>query len=270
MQVALRWHDVQIGCLQLQLLDSIFHITMQWCYDGQTIRFFDHRFQKRLQNGLVAHQVTTIQCQQQVVAFAQSHAVEPHGLEQPVTVVAYGVNQYIAYIMDIFRYHAFLVEVPVGYHAGSKQVIGDGIYDGAVHLAGHVHVKRTCTGNHVSHFQTALLGYDRATHGRSQVINHQYHLSRMGIKFFLERQHDRCRYFALSAMGNVQIAIRLTYVKVGKQRCVKAGVTLWTRIYQSVCNIFSVAMCCVYGAAYRRYLHEIGTCARDNGYFHFQ
>ncbi len=88
-----------------------------------------------MQYGFLLQQVVAVQGEQQVVPFPQAEAGEPHGLHQAVAVETDGVNQYVAHVVDIFGYHALLVEVAVGHHAGGEEIVGNGVHDGAVHLA---------------------------------------------------------------------------------------------------------------------------------------
>lgn len=210
-----------------------------------------------------------VERQQQVVALLQSQRVEPAGLYQPVAVVAYVVDEDVAHVVDVFGDHAFLVQVAVGHHAGGEQVVGDGVDDGAVHLARHVHVERAGSGDDVCHLQSALFGYDGAAHGGCQVVDHEYHLCGVGIEFFFEGQHDGGCRFRLSLRAYAQAGVGLPHVEVGEERGFQAVVGFGACIYYAVGNVLSAFPCRVDGTADGRYLHEVGTCARYDCYFHY-
>ena len=241
---------------------------MQGGYDGEAFRFLEKGLQQRVQHGLFLQQVVAVEGEQQVIAFAQPQAVEPYRLNQAVPVVADGVNEDVSHIMDIVGYHALLVEVAVGHHACGEEVIRDGIYDGTVHLARHVHVERSGAGNDVCHLQSPFLGYDGAAHGGSHVVHHQHHIGRAGIQFFLESQHDVCRYLRMVMSADAQVGIRLWHGQVGKEGRLKGRVVVRAGVDNAVGNILACFACGVHGTAQRGYLHEVGACARDDSYFH--
>lgn len=157
MQITLRRQDVQIRRGDVQRFDGFLHIRVQGRNDGHAFGFLNQCLYQRFENMFLGQQVVPVESQQQVTALFQPYGGEPYRLQQTVTVVADGIYQYIAYIMDVFGNHAFLVQVAVGYHACGKQIVGNGIYDGAVYFAGHIHIERTGSGNEVRNFQTALL-----------------------------------------------------------------------------------------------------------------
>ena len=68
------------------------------------------------EHGFLFQQVVAVQGEQEIAALAQSEAGEPQRLYKAVAVVADGIDEDIAYVMDVFGYHAFLVKITVGYH----------------------------------------------------------------------------------------------------------------------------------------------------------
>ena len=81
-----------------------------------------------------------------MVVLAQSELENQSGWPKAVAVVADGVDEDIAYVVDIPWYHTLLVEVAVGHHAGGEEIVGDGVYNRAVDLTRHVHVERARAG----------------------------------------------------------------------------------------------------------------------------
>ena len=143
-----------------------------------------------------------VQGEQEIAALAQSEAGEPERLYKAVAVVADGIDEDIAYVMDVFGYHAFLVEVAVGYHAGGEEIVGDGVYNRTVDLTRHIHVERAGSGYDVRHFQPALLGYDGATHGGGHVVHHEHHPGGVFVELLLEGQHDGGRHLGVVASAD--------------------------------------------------------------------
>ena len=170
--------------------------------------------------------------------------------------------------MDIFGYHALLVEVAVGHHAGGEEIVGNGVHDGAVHLAGHVHVERACAGYDVRHLQSALLGDDGAAHSGGHVIYHQYDLCRMPVQLPLEGEHDGGCYLRVVVSGDTEVGIRFPHGKVGEERGIQAGVILRTGVDDAVGDVLSCLSGGVDGAADGGYFHEVGACARYDCYSH--
>ena len=221
-----------------------------------------------MQYGFLLQQVAAVEGEQQVVPFPQAEAGEPHGLHQAVAVETDGVNQYVAHVVDIFGYHALLVEVAVGHHAGGEEIVGNGVHDGAVHLAGHVHVERACAGYDVRHLQSALLGDDGAAHSGGHVIYHQYDLCRIPVQLPLEGEHDGGCHLRVVVSGDTEVGIRFPHGKVGEERGIQAGVILRTGVDDAVGDVLSCLSGGVDGAADGGYFHEVGACARYDCYSH--
>ena len=210
----------------------------------------------------------SVQCEQQVAAFLQTERREPQGLEQAVAVVADSVHQDIANVVDVFRYHAFLVQVAVGGHAGCKQVVGDGIDDGAVHFTRHVHVERTGTCNDMCHLQSALLGYNGAAHGGGHIVHYQHCLCRVGVQLFFKGQHDVGRHLRMVVARDTQIGVGLLHGEVGEEGGFQCRIVLRAGIYYAVTDVLTGFACGIDGTAQGGYFHKIGACARYNRYFH--
>ena len=237
-------------------------------YDGHIARFFGHCLHQRTEYGFLFQQVVAVQGEQEIVALAQSEAGEPERLYKAVAVVADGVDEDIAYVVDILRYHALLVEVAVGHHAGGEEIVGDGVYNRAVDLTRHVHVERARAGYDVRHLQSALLGYDGAAHGGGHVVHHKHHLGGVFVELPLEGQHDGGCHLGVVASADAQIGIGLAHGKVGEERGVQGGVVLRSGVDYAIGYIFTCLSGCVYGAAEGGDFHKIGACARYDGYFH--
>ena len=71
------------------------------------------RLHQGTEYGFLFQQVVAVQGEQEIVALAQSEAGEPERLYKAVAVVADGVDEDIAYVVDILRYHTLLVEVAI-------------------------------------------------------------------------------------------------------------------------------------------------------------
>ena len=237
-------------------------------YDGHIARFFGHCLHQRTEYGFLFQQVVAVQGEQEIVALAQSEAGEPERLYKAVAVVADGVDEDIAYVVDILRYHALLVEVAVGHHAGGEEIGGDGVYNRAVDLTRHVHVERARAGYDVCHLQSALLGYDGAAHGGGHVVHHKHHLGGVFVELPLEGQHDGGCHLGVVASADAQVGIGLAHGKVGEERGVQGGVVLRSGVDYAIGYIFTCLSGCVYGAAEGSDFHKVGACARYDGYFH--
>ena len=155
-----------------------------------------------------------------------------------MAVVADGVDEYIAHVVDVFRYHPFLVEVAVGHHSGSEEVVGNGVYDCAVHLTRHIHIERTRTGNDMGYLQTALLGYDGAAHGGGHVVHHQHYLGGMSVEFLFESEHNGSRHPRMVASADAQVSVGLRHGEVGKERGIQSGVVLRTGVDYAIGYVF--------------------------------
>ena len=209
-----------------------------------------------------------VECQQQIILFPDAKTVEPCRLTQPGTVVTQCINQNISYMMNVFGDHSFLIQIPVGYHAGCEQIVGNGIYNGTVHFAWHVHVEGTGACNKMSHFQTAFLGNDGTTHGGCQIIHYQYHLRRMIVQFLFEGKHDGCSNLGIILSADSQICIGFFHTQIEEQRFFQTWIIFRSSINETVRNVLSVRSGVLNRTADRSYLHEVRACSRNDRYFH--
>ena len=267
-QVALRGEDVQVGHLDVQRLDGALHVGVYGGYDGHVGGFRGKRLHQCGEHGALLQQVVAVEGEQQVAALVQAEGGEPERLLEAVAVVAYGVDEDVAHVVDVFGYHAFLVEVAVGHHAGGEEVVGDGVDDGAVHLARHIHVERAGTGYDVCHLQPSLLGDDGAAHGGGHVVHHEHRLGGMLVQLLLEGKHDGGCHLRVVASADAEVGIGAAHGEVGEERGVQRGVVLSSGVYDAVGDVLPRFPGGVHGAAQGGYLHEVGACARYDGYFH--
>ena len=163
---------------------------------------------------------------------------------------------------------ARLVEIAIGHHAGGKENVRKSVGDDAVHFLGRIPIEGTYTGHQMRYLDAFLVRHYGASHGRSKVVYHHYHVCGMLFQF-AGKGHQYTRH-ALEEIRTlyIEISIGTRHVEVGEKRWLQTCIIGFPCIHQACADVFTGLLGCLNGPHEGGYFHEIGACTRYNRYFH--
>ena len=267
-KIILRRHDMKIRGFYAEVFDCIAHISVHGRYDRHTGSFFDHCLHQLPQVLFVVEQYTSVEGEQEIITLLKSQYREPYRFEQPVPVEADGIYQNVADIIYVFTFRACLIQISVGHHAGSKQIIGYSVGNHPVYFLRHLHVEGACAGYQMGYLDSLFLGYDGATHGCCQIVHYQDDVCRILRQLLFEGDHDSgCQTGGVTAFHS-KVDIGSFHVEIRKQGSIQTCIVPSACVHQTVGDAFTQPSCGFDGACDRGYFHEIGACPGNNCYFH--
>ena len=155
------------------------------------------------------------------------------------------------------QFHSFTGDNAARTCTRSKEQIAKPIDNKAIYLLRHIYIKRPRSGHKMSKTHTTLLRDYGHGHSRSEIIDNNDNICRIGHKVRFKPCHDHSCQFIQTATFHPKKHIRAGYLQINEQRRLKCRVIFRPSINELEINVTAIGLCPVYCPYYRSNLYEI-------------